>query len=428
MSWQEEQRKLDQELATGQISADEYRTRRNKLLADAASPSPLQQSAPTQAPTETTQLIQPISADQPPPQASAQPSQPQASPPQPSNPQAAAQSSDSGDSDRTQVVPGQAVDKPADQAERTQVVSGGWQSAQAPRTGDGERTQVVPGGIPGVPQQPGHFRPPPTQGNQQQYLGQQQQQPQQQPPWATGENEAPPWAGAEFPPIQQNTYDWTRQGPEVFEESSGGSKKVLVIVAAVVVVALIGAGIWFFGLNDQEKQAAPGPSSPPPATSSTPSGPPRPLEGVDGEVDPNSSGDITVDGALEKQQFAPDEATELKACRAAEGQTEMLYRQTWYTFVHVFECNKSGSAAETATKLLDVQKTFTFTEFDAPESLDGMVLENATDVPDVPVDARVFYASGDYVVRVEVRGKTRADVDSGLTEVLGSVTQNYPKK
>lgn len=397
MTWQEELRRLDEELAAGQISADEYRVRRDQLLSSAVSSTP--ESRPTQPPSqEATQFVAPI---QPPPQ----------QPPAPQPPQAG-----TNDADKTQIVPGD--------ADRTQAV-GGWQTSR-PTGPDADRTQAVPGvpgqayagGTPPRPA-PGQSPFPPPPGYQQGWQGE--------------EDMSSPWAGSEFPPlVPTGSPDWIRQGPEVFERSTKSRKgPVAAIVAGVLVVALVGVGIWWFATKDKgggsgsQQTAQPTVTGP---TKTTPSGPPRPLSGVDGEIDAKVSGPITVAQAAEKHQFSPEEATILGECSARDGQVEVLYRETWYTLVHVFRCTESSAREASVTKLLKQQEAYGFTTLSAPQNLSGMIIENATDVPDAPVDARVFYVSGDNIVRVEVRGHSKIDVGDGLAEILTVTTKNYPAK
>ncbi|MER6767386.1 hypothetical protein ABT266_45095, partial [Amycolatopsis sp. NPDC000746] len=61
MSWQEELRRLDEELASGRLSADDYRIRRDQVLSSAVG----QQDQPTPPPqsqsADSTQVIAPVS-------------------------------------------------------------------------------------------------------------------------------------------------------------------------------------------------------------------------------------------------------------------------------------------------------------------------------------------------------------------------------
>ncbi|GAA2820630.1 hypothetical protein [Crossiella cryophila] len=229
MTWHDELRKLDEGLAAGLISAEEYRARRDELLSAAAgaggSPSFTPPGGQQQS-IDSTQVMQPIRDNTPPP----------------------------GNPEATQVVTNSG-------AEATQVVRG-WQPQQPP-AGDADRTQVVPnaGGQPGFPpppqqQHPGFpasppsgFPPPP-----QPFPQHQQQPPQQQPqtPWGDESNAAPPWGGAgDLPPLPPAGNEaWIRQGPEVFGAPSGKSSKVLPIIGIVVVLALVGGAVWFFGFRN----------------------------------------------------------------------------------------------------------------------------------------------------------------------------------
>lgn len=402
MSWQEELRKLDEELAAGQISADEYRVRRDNVLASAVSVGPESKATPPADPAAP--ASQGATPQSPAPQAPAPPAQ------QPGDPAKGGE-----DADQTQVVPAE--------SERTQAV-GRWQVAN-PSGPDADRTQAVPG----VPPQAyaGGMAPRPAPG-----------QPHQGPfPPAPGyhsgwhEEVGPQWSGADFPPLAASgSPEWIRQGPEVFEETARSRRgTVAAIVAAVLVVVLVGVGIWWFVSRDDETGGNPpvaGTSSrPAPPTSS---GPPRPLAGVEGQVDDSASGSITVAQAAEKHQFSPDEAAILGECKARDGQTQVLYQESWFTLTHVFRCGDIASRDAAVTKLREQQKAYGFTEISGPKNLPAMILENATDVPDAPVDVRVFYASGDSVVRVEVRGHNRVAVEDGLSEVLGATTRNFPVK
>lgn len=234
MSWQEDLHELDTALAGGQISADDYRRRRDELLAKASGGAPGQDAqGPAAGQTST------------PPPGSAQPGTPPPSTPPPGTPKPnqgyfpppfrweakppQQQQQPAGGTDETQTM------RPVEpDADRTQVVPG------SPATGDrtqaipgrpGDRTQVVQQGF---GQQPGGYNAQPqyyTDG----------------PGWPGQGQESMPWDGAEFPPLGP-TGSWAvKQGPEVFENGSGGKgKRIIAIVAAVVVLVLVGGGIYFF--------------------------------------------------------------------------------------------------------------------------------------------------------------------------------------
>ncbi|MET8848353.1 DUF1707 domain-containing protein [Amycolatopsis sp. NPDC004625] len=242
MTWQEELRRLDEELAAGNLTADEYRARRDRVLSMAVSTGD-----PNQA------------------QAPAQPAQSQV-------PSTAA--------DTQIIAPVSPPGQPAQQenaAEATQVVS-------AADAGGGERTQVVPqwqqqqqhpnspsGGFP----QPMMQQPPPPYAQHSPAGGFAQPMQQQQTPWGAPQQDAsPPWGGSEFPPLAppSNNADWISQGPESFQTqpSSGKGKKIAFAIVAVLVVAGLGFGVWALFIKDG------GGSTPPVAQSSSPQPPPAP--------------------------------------------------------------------------------------------------------------------------------------------------------
>ncbi|GAB3576139.1 hypothetical protein GCM10027445_39740 [Amycolatopsis endophytica] len=248
MSWQEELRKLDEELASGRLSADDYRVRRDQVLSSAVS----------------------YSGDAPQPQ---QPPQPQQQAPQ-------QQAEQNNSADSTQVIapvsPPQGTPQPSQQqqqnfsAEPTQAVSPNWQ-ARPPA--DPERTQYVANPSPpqGFPQAPAS----PPQGFP-------QSGPQPQQPWNAPEPDvSPPWGGTEFPPISPASgNEWVAQGPEAFDDqpSKGGKGKIAWISVAVVVV-LVAAGLAIFltAGGDDENSAGPSTSENPAPTSVNSNDPYQPL-------------------------------------------------------------------------------------------------------------------------------------------------------
>ncbi len=301
MSWQEDLHQLDTALAGGQISADDYRRRRDELLAKASGGTPDQstQGSPAGQPsTPPPGFAQPATPPpgfaQPstPPPGFAQPSTPppgtpppgfaQPGTPPPGTPQPnqgyfpppfrwetarPQQQQPVGPAEETQTM------RPVGQdADRTQVVPG------SPATGDrtqaiqgrpGDRTQVVQQGF---GQQPGAYNA------QQQYYT-------DGPGWQGGQGQEPtPWGGSEFPPLGP-TGNWgVKQGPEVFGTGGGGKgKRTIAIVAAVVVLVLIGGGVYYFtsghGGGKQQPQAGPTakPTTTTPKPRPTPANPDEPL-------------------------------------------------------------------------------------------------------------------------------------------------------
>ncbi|SFR16938.1 hypothetical protein SAMN04488564_104475 [Lentzea waywayandensis] len=218
MSWQDELQKLDAELASGRVSADEYRQRRDAILAgntggqqDGGSLAPPARWQ-TMPPPEKTQYIKPVTGPQPVQQA-----------PQQNAPQQ--------NSDKTQVVS----------------VNGGGHNPDA--------TQVVPGS--------GGF-PQPNYGQPQQFA--------QGGGWQGGQGgqagAPPPWLSGDQDSFAQPSWN---QGPEVFDsagKSSGKGKKIVGIVIIVLLVAGLGVGGYFFFTSKKDNQA-----QPPVGQSSTPATP-----------------------------------------------------------------------------------------------------------------------------------------------------------
>lgn len=288
MSWQEELRKLDEELASGRLSADDYRVRRDQVLSSAVSPgeSPAsggfaQPQAPQQQPMFQPQQQQPPQQPQQPQQGSADATQvvaPVSPPPGTPQPNAA---------EATQIVP--SADPGAD---RTQAVPR-WQT-QAPPQPNYQQ--------PGYPQQqqqqnspaggfaqPGYQQQGPHSGG---FAQQHPQQQQPQPGWNQPDGDlSPPWGGSEFPPLSPaSSSEWTRQGPELFEESSGkgkgGKVALLALVALLVVGGLVTGGILLFS-GDEEPVTPPVAQSTAPQTGGQPA-PPPPTKSSPKPVDKNA--------------------------------------------------------------------------------------------------------------------------------------------
>jgi len=238
VTWQEELRALDQKLAAGTISAEEYRRTRDDVLAKTMS-----QGAPAQPNAEQTQGGP---AEQ---QAGQQPSGPQSG---------GTQSGGFGSqppwsSEATQfVAPVTDSRATGGAADRTQVV----------RSGDADRTQIVPGI--GTPGPDGTGAPAGGQGRGTwPVTGQQNWQQQQSGDYG---NSGPPWIRPGFEPIASPAESWIRQGPEAFNSGSGNRSRIIGITVAVLLVAgLAVGGVLLFTNQSGTTQA-----SPPPATTQSP--------------------------------------------------------------------------------------------------------------------------------------------------------------
>ena len=226
---------LDEDLAAGRLTHDEYVRRRNELQPDVdqtdrspsssgpaddesrpASPFPPAFRWETSPPNETTQVIHPVTPER--------------------------AGGDGGDtSETTQVVP--KLDE--QDSERTQVV----QARPQPPPSYSSIHQALPDAYPEPPDQDWTSYPVDTS--------------------------APPWAVSDLPPTTDQQSAWTRQGPESFEapaEQARTKQIVGIVLVAVLVLALVGAGVAYVVSQDSGDQ--PGGNNQPQAQ---PQEPPREL-------------------------------------------------------------------------------------------------------------------------------------------------------
>ncbi|GAB3438381.1 hypothetical protein [Actinophytocola sediminis] len=381
MSWQDELRKLDDELAAGRISADDYRSRRDAILSTAVSPGA--QPAPDAA--ESTTMMPPVQAVQPDQQGQGGQS----------------------DADKTQVVSGQQLGD----SDRTQAV-GGWR-ATPPE--DPNRTQVVPGVPPQAqaaypprpaPSPPGGFPQP------------------NQPPWQNEEDLAPPWAGQDFPPLAAaGTPDWARQGPEVFDtEKKSSAGKVFGIIAIVVVLLGVAAGAYFM-FGPDSKQAEDPPKGDPPAnsqsappTSETPEGPIAELPG-----DPQNMSQIDSFEKIEGIGYlTPQEIALYQAGGASESAVAISVENEIRVIMIVVTMTDEAAAIKARDELAALQLRFTLAELEAPE---GVLAATNPEASRGPL-YRAHYASGNQVIRLETQGKDGAE--DLFEEVLANQLEKLP--
>ncbi len=423
MTWQDELRQLDEELAAGRLSAEDYRRQRDELLSQSAStagptsrppgapgpPQPPQSSGPFPPPfrwdepaTESTQYISPI-RDAP--------------------------ANSPGGGDPTQVVPGVAA-AGGDDAERTQVVHG--RQGQTP--GDADRTQVVPGQTPG--QTPGQGQP---HGPQQQppigFPNQQQGQPSQQgynpsvPPWQQTGSSTPPWVGSDLPPQTDLPPAWLRQGPEAFETTGGSNTgKIVAAVVAVVLVLGLGAGAFFVfrpGSDDNDPAAstsqttAPTTTAPPTTTSKKPEGPPiTDLPGLVVDTDNVK----TFDDMDDVDYLTPQETETYRTGGAAATKMAISNDNGARIVILITRQADATAAVRTRDVLADLQLAYGLAALQAGPG----VRAGANDAgPSGPL-RRAHYASNGYVVRVQVEGPDLASVNTLFTEILGGQLDQMP--
>ncbi|GAA2990080.1 hypothetical protein [Actinokineospora diospyrosa] len=285
MTWQEELRQLDADLAAGRLSSDDYRVRRDAVLAKAASgdsglPSlPVLPAAVPAAPEPITQLPLPPAPTPPPPVAapiSAPVPVPQVSQEKPSDgpfPPAFKWKDDTPAVESTTIIPPITDDTPPPpglpvgertqtvqtvrpqepQPDRTQVVRNPEQLAQqAPAQQQADRTQVVSSSemrtvTTSFPPQPQPQQLPQPQQPQQPAIPQswnQQRPVESAPPW---------WVGEEVPDLGNST-GW-QQDAFATDTKSGRGRTVLLVIVAIIVVLGIATAAFFVGKSVGESKS-----------------------------------------------------------------------------------------------------------------------------------------------------------------------------
>lgn len=377
MAWQEEVRRLDEDLAAGRISADEHQRRRNELTAQPGTPEPGDQGGPGNPPDEG--------------------AGPPDSPPEPADttrnsPFPPAFRWDNTPSEATQVI------NPIgnSDAERTQVVRTP-EPPPGPSYDDAERTQVVQAGPPAPPR----FGPPaqPDSGG---FAGADDPWSQQDDQWSQQES-APPWVQSD--PVQDPHPGWMLQGPESFEAEprESGTMRIVAVAAAVVVLLGVAVGAWFlFGRGDTtvaEPQPATQQQAPPPPTTTEPPEDPLAPADVGGvkEIKPATTfQDVEVAGFLtgaEKEAFRAADAgqSRLLITNFPEGKATILVART-----------ASSASSVTATDQLSaLQVDYGFAERSGPPGTDSFELLGKVDKAPI---LRALYASRGLVVRIEMTG------------------------
>jgi hypothetical protein len=403
LSWQDELRQLDEDLAAGKVSAQEYRKRRDSVLEQTAAGAP---PMPTPQPPQQPQPQQP----QPQPGQWTPGPQPQFPPyPQQGPPErthsisqpAPGQPPDGGPGDRTQVVRGGQT-PPNDSAEATQIV----RPVEPPGLSQDnpDRTQIVTGfgGRPGGPggQNGGWSAQPP------------------------GSPDAPPWAGAEFPPLgslRQNE-PWYSQGPEVFDRRGGGRGRIFAVLGVVVLVVLVVVAILVFkpfsGTSSAQQSPAGQTTRPAPTTTPTPTGP---IAHIPGSTAPNSVrtfADVTSLGFL-----SPEEITAIQSGQPTTTYFSDTRSGSNRVLILIVKTSGAQAAGTIATQLSTLQIRYQMrARQGGPVGVLIQVLDNAQGGP----LRRAEYASGSYVLRIQVQGPDPTGADQELTSVLNDQLAKLP--
>lgn len=368
MTWQEELRQLDSALAGGELSANEYRKRRDEILAAASSaqpPSPL------------------LGAPAGPPPGQAE-----------NGEQTAEQAGEQAEV--TQIVNVQ-----ESEADQTQIIdSSTVAGAKANANGSGSDTAVA--ADPERTQAVTTTAPP---------------APQQQPMWATQPPDPNAQAGMYPPPPQAipgipGPTVTPHDAQDLFTSNKpprGSKKPVLIGVVVLVVLALAGGAVWFFGFNrDDEPQNTAEQTS----TQSEPAPAPEPIDitkielpgkAADngGEMDIARAGELKVIAPAEAALIADAGAEELVYSGAAEGD----YRFLLYAYK-----NADQQAAEELTgNLLDIQQRLGFKDTEVGE-VPASVHVSTVSNPQASA-MRGVYTYGDTTIQLSVLQVPAGSID-----------------
>jgi hypothetical protein len=386
VTWQDELRQLDEELAAGRLSAEDYRRQRDELLSQTASspsgtgdPSGSASTPPggQQAGGQSGPFPPPFRWDQSPAEATQRigPARNQAN----------------GGSETTKVGREQA----GNDAERTQVVRGGPRQPGRP---EGAMGRGMPPGPPG-------------------------------PPWAQSE-QAPPWDGTDLPATTDTTPAWFKQGPEVFESDGGGSGvlRILGVVAIVLLLVSISVGAYYFFRPDASTGAGrtttvAAPTSSQPAAQTTTSTKPEglPIAELPGTATDTSRvktfADVEAVGYLTNQEI-----DEYRKSKAGKSSMAISSRGDVRIIVLVTQQADASGAKQTRDALHDLQLRFKLGALPAQQG----VLSAGIDNTDPGPLRRAHYASARFVVRIQVQGADKAEVDRLYSEVLSKQLSELP--
>ncbi len=419
MTWQEELSQLDGALASGQISADDYRRERERILAVATggggqpnpptpaggAPVPAAGGPPPGGPPNR-------GSDAFPPPFKWTTERPGQNPPPPQQ---------QAGEDRTQAVTNSAKAPNASNAEKTQIVSNESDNTQivdmndtarkGPGPSFGDQTQFVPK----VPASPPHGMP------QQQWPQQPGPPPQQQggwgpqqsgPPWEGQEELVPPWAG------------YQAQGSELFEnDKPSGRGKVWAIVGVVVLLLIVAGGVLYLTVLKKDDGTAQGgqqqeqTSKKPPPTSEKPE-PFGPLYVPEGTT---SGGKTYTAVDLEKSKALPTpDLVLLKQAGLKEARSVVVVNESTVLSMWSFGTNDPPALAKDITT---DQGRFGFKKVPA-QAQQGVDVYTSTQksASRTVFVYRAHYTNGDNVIRVEAfdpdKAKARSQFEAALEAQL----------
>jgi len=367
MTWQEELRQLDSALAGGELSANEYRKRRDEILAAASSaqpPSPVLGPPAGPRPAEETDPATSLNA---------------------------AHSDNPDPAEVTQVVNVEGAGET--EAEVTQIIT---DPAKAAENGDSgvERTQVVaPVAAPAAAPASEERTSPALQ----------------QPQWST----LPPTHQAQttvgsFPPVPPQV-----GGPAVTpldaqdlftsnKAARSGPKPWVIAAAVVVVLAIAGGAVWFFGFRDSDDSNTADPT-PTQNTQASPDSLPEPVDITKIELpgDPAANtGEMDITRAAELQVIAPSEATLLADAGAKQLTYSGYAEQSYRYLLYAYKSDSPAAAKELTGKILDVQKQLGFADTQLDGVPKGVTVTTVSNKDAAAV--RGVYTYGDVTIQLSV--------------------------
>ncbi|HEX2297646.1 MAG TPA: hypothetical protein VHH34_03860 [Pseudonocardiaceae bacterium] len=403
MTSSNELKQLDEDLAAGRLTHDEYVRRRNELQPDveqtdrsSSSSGPANESPPASPfppafrwepspPDESTQVIRPVTPD--------------------------SGTGQGGD-------PGQG----GDMSETTQIV---------PKLDeqDSERTQVVQA----------RPQPPPSYSSVHQAPPDAYQEPPDRD-WTSYpvDTSAPPWAVSDLPPVddqpagKQSFPDqqsgWMRQGPE-FEAPAAPPKTkqiVGIVLVAVLVLALVGAGVAYVISQDSADQAggtnqpAPQEQQPPQELPAPPPAGPRPPDTMQALIEP--PGQLRAGGGLfdlpqllsDPKGLPANVVSALSSAGMTDGVLKASTRVESTIGMFAFTVRDEQAAIDVKRAIVDEQHGL---QQDQSRAQQGVtVLGTAEDSPSTTY--RAVYVLYDRVILLEVFGSARNGVLANFDSLL----------
>ncbi|MGB3443441.1 MAG: hypothetical protein WBA97_32295 [Actinophytocola sp.] len=373
MTWQEELRQLDSALAGGELAANEYRKRRDEILAAASSAQP------------PSSIIGPPTGPQPvvPPDGETQ--------------------DDGENADVTQVVNVESAE-----AEQTQVIDAATMDGATAKAGgangDVERTQVVTAEH--VPMQAAP----------------------QQPMWATQfPDPSAPTGAFPLPPQQLPGPAVTpMDAQDLFTSNKpprGDRKPWLIGVVVLVLLALAGGAVWLFAFSGDDEAPQEAADDGQQQTTSAEEPAPEPVDimkiELPGEPGLNSGG-MDISRASELKVIAPAEATLLAGAGADQlvhnGTTDGDYSYLLYSF----QSEDAKAAEELTASIIDIQGQLGFkpTEIEGvPDTVDVSTVTNSE-----ASGTRGVYTYGDTTILMFVLQIPAGDVDEMRVQFQRAMT------